>query len=90
MTNVTFHPERNSPEWQERIEALLTKLDLSIVFQKTDGSLRTMECTLKDSVIPAIQDSRKRKNAGTLTVYDTQKQEWRSMKWDRIVSTKWG
>lgn len=84
----SFHPERNTPTWRENIQALLENRDVTIVFQKVDGSMRTIEATLQKNIVPVTKGLRP-KNSEILTVYDAQICEWRSVKWDRIVSAKW-
>ena len=64
--------------------------DLCIVFTKKDGTEREMRCTLVESKIP--EDKRpKEKESGSQTsgsavrVFDTDKQEWRSFRWDSVT-----
>jgi hypothetical protein len=77
----------------ERI-ALLQKLrsdpKTNILFEKTDGTLRTMICTLKDGEYPQPKQSDlieqiRPRNPNVLCVYDLNKQAWRSF---RLSSVK--
>ena len=64
--------------------------DLRITFTKRDGSEREMHCTLVEEAIP--QDKQpKTKTEGSSTagsavrVFDIEKQEWRSFRWDSVT-----
>jgi hypothetical protein len=64
--------------------------DLCITFTKKDGTLRDMRCTLSEGRIPTDKHP---KSEGTSTkdsesavrVFDTEKQEWRSFRWDSVT-----
>ena len=78
-------------------EALRLKIKNSLVsgpvrvsFTKKDGTPRDMLCTLSDSQIP---EDKKPKSETTvkfseeaIRVFDLDKQEWRSFRWDSITS----
>jgi hypothetical protein len=64
--------------------------DLCITFTKKDGTQRDMLCTLVEEAIP--QDKQPKTEGTTSTssgsavrVFDTQKQEWRSFRWDSVT-----
>lgn len=58
--------------------------NVEIEFVKKDGSNREMKCTLKEGVIPKVDNP---KESDTLcTVWDTVLNEWRSFKFENIVS----
>ena len=68
--------------------------DLCVTFTKKDGSERKMFCTLVESKIPAdkqpksqTSDSEVVKNGdgSAVRVFDTEKSEWRSFRWDSVV-----
>ncbi len=56
-----------------------------ITFTKVDGSERVMNATLDPAVLPNGVSAQQR-NASTLTVFDTDKQDWRAMRLDSIKS----
>jgi hypothetical protein len=64
--------------------------DLCVTFTKKDGTLRDMRCTLCEGRIPTDKHP---KTEGTSTtdsgsavrVFDTEKQEWRSFRWDSVT-----
>ncbi len=63
--------------------------DLCIVFTKKDGTEREMRCTLVESKIPTdkqpkTQSEGSQTAGSTVRVFDTEKQEWRSFRWDSV------
>jgi len=64
---------------------------ITVSFTKKDGSNRDMLCTLAESLIP---EDKKPKTENTkfsddaLRVFDLDKQEWRSFRWDSIKTVK--
>ncbi len=68
--------------------------DLCIVFTKKDGTEREMHCTLVESRIPAEKQPKSQasdsttsegRNGSAVRVFDTDKQEWRSFRWDSVI-----
>lgn len=74
------------------IEELNKKLNegvVTVVFTKVDGSERTMKCTKNMNMIPEEFHPKGEKRNGyenVATVFDTEKNEWRSFIWDNVVS----
>jgi hypothetical protein len=68
---------------------LLRQGSLQIEFKKTDGSTRVMKCSLKDDLIKPYEkktDKTRDINLENQSVFDLDKQEWRSFKWDNLIS----
>ena len=64
-----------------------------VVFEKKDGTTRTMRCTLQEGVIPEAtkEDPLSQKkirslNEEVLPVWDTEKKGWRSFRIDSVKS----
>lgn len=78
------------PDFQTWVKGLLHDENISnlcITFTKADGSERDLYCTLIESVIPtdkAPKGTGREAVATTQRVFDTEKQEWRSFKWDSV------
>ena len=81
----------------ERENELLSMLRSSIAgirvnFEKKDGSEREMLCTLNEGLIPmdkkpkTSSETSARTIGSALPVYDLEKREWRSFRWDSINS----
>ena len=63
--------------------------DLCITFTKKDGTVRDMRCTLSAGRIPADKqpkgESSSKDSGSAVRVFDTEKQEWRSFRWDSVT-----
>ena len=64
--------------------------DLCVTFTKTDGTEREMRCTLVEGRIPSEKLPKTQQTSGQNTgsavrVFDTEKSEWRSFRWDSVT-----
>lgn len=77
------------------IRSLLQKGPITVTFTKADGTDREMLCTLDQLRIPApiivavdgiVKESKQRKQPDehSIRVFDLDKQEWRSFRFDRL------
>lgn len=56
--------------------------NVSVTFTKKDGTDREMKCTLKEGIVPLVENP---KTSDTLcTVWDTVLNEWRSFKFENV------
>ena len=70
------------------VEGLKRNL-MKVVFTKVNGEERTMLCTLHESVLPEPMVSSTRKvNPDTISVWDTENDDWRSFRIDSIKEAK--
>lgn len=72
-------------EWLQSI--LRTSDEVTVTFTKTDGTERTMRCTLKeDKVVPYEKktDRVRAENLDVIRVWDLDKNEWRGFRVDSI------
>lgn len=82
--------DTTDPEFQTWVKGLLhdsVVKDLRITFTKSDGTDREMRCTLVESAIPADKVPKGTgREAPTTTqrVFDLDKGEWRSFKWEAV------
>lgn len=89
-------PANQTPEFQDWLLGLLHDehaKNLCVVFTKKDGTERTMRCTLAESRIPAekipqSKEANSKTSGSALRVFDEEKQEWRSFRWDSIKEVK--
>ena len=83
-----FHPERNDDEWRQNVEGLLKQGYGRFRFQKVNGDIRTMYCTLLPSVLPESENSELtgQSKPGLLVTYDTEKEGWRSLRYDSVLN----
>lgn len=73
----------NSDYDKEKMFGLLSSRICRIKFEKLNGEIRDMNCTLLENIIPnssfqvAFDDYKQ-------NVYDIEKNEWRSFRWDSL------
>lgn len=70
------------------VELLKSKLrdgEVNLTFTKKDGTIRYMKCTLQESALPPAPDVSVRKpNPDVISVWDLEKNAWRSVRYDSI------
>jgi hypothetical protein len=80
------------------IKSLLQKSTITVTFTKADGTVRDMNCTLNwdfiptsaikptpvDGIVKESRKPRKEPDPHSLRVFDLEKQEWRSFRFDRL------
>ena len=74
---------------KSNIMNMLSKGVVSIKFIKTDGSERDMKCTLMEEIIKPHEkktDREKKQNENVISVWDVDKEGWRSFRLDSIIS----
>ena len=84
---------------REWIKSLLQKSTVTVTFVKADGTDREMLCTLNwdyipstaitpsspvDGIVKESKKPRKEPDPHSLRVFDMEKQEWRSFRFDRL------
>lgn len=88
MIEVNFkHAFVNTDEHREWLFNLLNDGVVSVLFTKKDGTDREMACTLDMEVIPKEKQPKgveRTKSTESLAVFDVEKDEWRSFRWDSI------
>lgn len=80
--------ELTHPNFKSWLKGLLHETELTVTFFKTSGEERTMRCTLDESKIPSDKQpkgtSTKKVSDATLSVYDLDKNDWRSFRYESI------
>jgi hypothetical protein len=75
---------------RDAIFGLLKNNVATIVFEKVNGDLRKMKCTLKESMLPKYtsekSDKERKVPEHTLAVYDLDEEGWRSFRLNSIKS----
>ena len=86
-------------EWSEEerkifrdwIKSHLTYGPVLVTFVKKDGTERVMKCTLKSDLVKDYEkktDRVKTVNEETCPVFDLEKQEWRSFRFDAVTKVE--
>lgn len=73
---------------QDQVRADLKEGVVEVVFTKADGSTRTMKCTKKEDVLPPSDETGEPRleNQDICIVWDVEKDDWRTFRWDRVQS----
>jgi hypothetical protein len=77
----------NTPEGRQWLRGMLYGGEMTVVFTKKDGTERSMLCTLEESQIPIDKlpkNTGKPKSDDAMAVFDIEKQEWRSFRFDSV------
>lgn len=79
--------ELNHKNFKKWFKGLLKITEVELIFFKVNGDVRNMRCTLSDEKIP--EDKRpkgttKQSPKGSIAVYDLEKNDWRSFRYDSI------
>jgi len=69
---------------------------VEVTFKKVDGEIRTMPCTLNEALLPVVvqitptadtpRPRVKKFNPAVMSVFCTDKQEWRSFRIENLIS----
>ena len=67
--------------------------DLCVTFTKADGTEREMYCTLVEGRIPTeklpkAQQAGSQNTGSAVRVFDTEKGEWRSFRWESVIKVE--
>lgn len=80
---------------RDHLIGLLKKHTLQVVFTKTNGETREMRCTLRHDLLPEITvdpdaepKPKRAVNTSTISVFDLEKEDWRSFRVDSITSVE--
>jgi hypothetical protein len=76
---------KKSRKW---LTNLLNEYVIEVTFTKKDGTERVMNCTLLEDYLPETTDAGRAASLDALSVYDVDKDDWRSFRWDSIKAVK--
>ncbi len=82
---MQFDNEDNNKR-RELITEMLRRGVCDVTFTKVNGEVRRMPCTLREDLVPAVdnkeskKESKKKSSPDNMSVWCTDKQEWRSFK----------
>jgi hypothetical protein len=73
---------------KETLIAQLRSGPVTLKFTKADGSVREMNCTLNEGVLPARSDTARTKaeNPDVQSVWDIDASDWRAFRWDSLIN----
>jgi len=82
---------------REQLSELLRTGECVVEFTKVDGTVRSMPCTLSDTLIPPVLPKQlaegevakvKKANPDVFSVWCLDKKEWRSFRFANLISAK--
>lgn len=78
--------EKERDRFRNWFRSVLRDNEAVVVFEKADGTVRDMRCTLMESRLPARPDTAKSRaeNPNVCVVWDCDRDVWRSFRWDRM------
>ena len=78
----------NGEEEKNWLRSVLKDSVVTITFTKKDGDERVIKATLKEDLIPEEMfpkgTSTRKKSEESQSVFDVEKDEWRSFRWDSV------
>lgn len=83
----------NNQEYRDWLIAMLQDDVMIVTFTKKDGTEREMKCTLSENKIPnayAPKGAERAKPVESIAVFDLDKNEWRSFRWDSVKTVDLG
>jgi hypothetical protein len=77
---------------KSELKEILSKSIATVVFEKKDGTIREMKCTLKEDICSLKENItetspttiQRKENENALSVWDIEKSAWRSFRIDSI------
>ena len=75
----------------ETLKNLLKTNVIEVTFTKTNGDKRVLKCTLQENYLPEYNgDSTRKKNENVISVWDLENKDWRSFRFDSVISYQFG
>lgn len=90
MQTINFDETWSTARRRDAMVDLLKGMICEVTFTKVNGETRVMPCTLDPKWLPPapIMESQKKPNPATLSVWCTDKKEWRSFRLDNVKSIR--
>ena len=77
--------------YRDWLHSVLKAHTVDLTFRKKDDTIREMKCTLAEEKLPEIEKKTERvrkENDNVISVFDIEKNEWRSCRYDSIKQIK--
>lgn len=81
--------EKEKSTFKQWLQGVLKMHTVDLTFRKKDDTIRQMKCTLIESKLPTIEkktDRVRKENDEVVSIFDLEKGEWRSCRYDSIKS----
>lgn len=78
--------EEEQGEFRDWLRGLLHTNTVHLTFEKKDGTIREMNCTLLESELPKQEQGKeaRKPNDSSMPVFDLEKKEWRAFRFDTV------
>ena len=86
--NVFVGDTKEAKKSREWLIGNLFESVVEVTFTKKDGTERVMNCTLMEDYLPETTGVGKAASLDALSVYDVDKEDWRSFRWDSVKAVK--
>lgn len=94
MTKKTKLTEDQKVQIRETLKPILSQGESQVVFEKVDGTIRSLRCTRDQGIIPSdlvestasATNKTRKESVDALPVWDTESHAWRSFKFDSLIS----
>jgi hypothetical protein len=82
--------EEEQELFRDWLRGVLRTNTVHLTFEKKDGTIREMKCTLAESKLPKIEQGKESRppNNTSMPVFDLEKNEWRAFRFDSIKTIK--
>ena len=84
----TLESDKDRSDFVQWLRGHLILGPTTVIFKKKDGTERTMLCTLNPTMVKEYEkktEQTKTVNKDTCPVYDLDKNEWRSFRYDSVI-----
>lgn len=92
IDKVNFLKEGFTSNLKSTLQSELIQGIVEITFTKLDGTERVMNCTLSDKIVPQSTEETtktRKQNENILSVWDVEKNDWRSFRVENVVKIKY-
>ena len=91
MEHIFSGDTKDGKKGRKWLLGLLETEIVEIEFTKKDGTERVMKCTLQEDFLPeydVIEIDKDRWKKDALAVFDVEKEDWRSFRWDSVKAVR--
>lgn len=90
MKNTVVFDTEESKEW---LRDVLRNDTVTVIFEKSDGAIREMNCTLQKNIIesntiPNTSTKTRPKSNTAQSVFDVESNQWKSFRWNSVKEIK--
>ena len=86
--NIFSGDSKAAKKGRKWLAGMLENGIVEITFTKKDGTERVMNCTLLEDYLPETTGTGRSASFDAVAVYDVDKEDWRSFRWDSVKAVK--